>query len=70
MTNVNAVLIELKQQREKLDRAIASLEGISVNGSARRRSGGRRTISAAGRARIAAAQRKRWALVKARQKKH
>ena len=36
----------------------------------RGRASGTRAISATGRERIAAAQRKRWALVKARQKKH
>lgn len=44
---------------EQLDAALAALTGVS-------RTGARRKISAAGRARIAAAQRARWAKVRAK----
>ena len=45
---------------EQLDAALAALDGDSYGG----RTGARRKISAAGRARIAAAQRARWARVR------
>lgn len=60
MTNLAAVLAALKAEREKLNKAIAALSG--VNG----RPGRRRTMSAAARERIAAAQRARWAKFKAK----
>ena len=66
MSNLDAVLNHLEQERirlasqlERLSNALAALTGISNNGT-------RRGISAAGRARIAAAQRARWAKVKGR----
>jgi hypothetical protein len=61
MADLGAVLLQLKQERGKLDRAIAALSGITGNsgiGVARRK------LSAAARERIAAAQRKRWAKFK------
>src|SRR5207244_10292526 len=59
------IIAQLKAERDKaaqqvnaLDTAIKALSGLnSAGGSAR----GRRTMSAAARARIAAAQRARWA---------
>ena len=62
------IIAQLKAERDKaaqqvnaLDSAIRALSGLnSTGGSAR----GRRTMSAAARARIAAAQRARWAKVK------
>ena len=62
------IIAQLKAERDKaaqqvnaLDSAIRALSGLnSTGGSARRR----RTMSAAARARIAAAQRARWAKVK------
>ena len=69
MTNLTSVLKQLQLDRsrlgaqlESLDHAISALNGLSSNGSRR----GGRTISAAGRARIAAAQRARWAKVRGR----
>ena len=64
MTDLGAVVAQLKKERDKLDRAIAALNG--VGGS--RGGGGRRRLSAAARERIAAAQRARWAKVKAKKK--
>lgn len=66
MKSLAGVLSQLKQERNKLNLAIAALEGVSTNGRGRR--SGPRKLSAAGRARIAAAQRARWARFKAKQK--
>lgn len=66
---------ELENQLTKVRNAIASLQvgrgaagaKSSTPGTRKRRK--RRKMSAAGRAKIAAAQKKRWATVKAGQKK-
>jgi hypothetical protein len=70
MTNLAGVVQQLREERdqaakvvERLDAAIAALTGVG------RRTGTRRTISAAGRARIAAAQRARWAKVRGKRGK-
>ena len=66
MTDLGAVVAQLKQERDKLDRAIAALSGVGGKlGSGRT---GRRRLSAAARKRIADAQRARWAKFKARKK--
>lgn len=61
MANLTSVLNQLEQERTRLasqlERLNNALTALSVKGSARR-------ISVAGRARIAAAQRARWAKVK------
>src|SRR5438477_7767045 len=64
MANLAGVVQQLRTERdqaartvEQLDAALAALTGVS-------RTGTRRNISAAGRARIAAAQRARWAKVR------
>jgi hypothetical protein len=64
--NINSILAELRAERDRIDRAIAAIEGLNSTG--RRRVGGtpqptrkRRTFSAATRARMAASQRARWA---------
>ena len=64
MANLAAVVQQLRKERDQaartvqqLNAALAALDG----GSYGRRTGTRRSISAAGRARIAAAQRARWA---------
>jgi len=56
--NTTVILNELRARRDRIDRAIAALEGL--RGKARGQ-GRRRKMSAAARARIAAAQRARWA---------
>ena len=63
MANIASIVQELRQERGRLDEAIRALEGVS-SGAGRR--GGKlgRRISAAGRRRIAAAQRARWAKYK------
>jgi hypothetical protein len=66
------IIDALKAERERIDRAIGVLDGSSRGGTGRRRGGGRRGprhMSAEARARIAAAQRRRWAKVKAQKKK-
>jgi hypothetical protein len=78
MSNLTQVVQRLKQERgqlqgriEQLDEALKALTGLSgVRGTAGRHapapsSGKRRTMSAAARERIAAAQRARWAKWKA-----
>ena len=71
--DTNEILYALKEERERLSRAIGVLEGGSrgavgrpaaVSGARQ----GRRRMSPEARARIAAAQRKRWAKVKAQKK--
>ena len=63
MTDLGAVLAQLKAERSKLDRAIAALSDV-VGGSAASR--GKRILSVAARKRIADAQRARWAKFKAK----
>jgi hypothetical protein len=67
MVNLSGVVQQLRKERdqaartvERLEAALAALNGDSYG----RRTGTRRKISAAGRARIAAAQRARWARVR------
>lgn len=60
MDELAAIVRHLIEQRERLDKAIAALQSVTK---------GRRSLSAAGRARIAAAQRARWAKIKAKAKK-
>jgi hypothetical protein len=64
MTDLGAVLEQLKEERDKLDRAIAALNGVGGKRSNRTRR--KRILSAAARAKIAAAQRARWAKFKAK----
>jgi hypothetical protein len=63
MTDLKAVLSELKQQRKNLSEAIDALDGV-VNDGASSQPGHRGTISLAGRKRIAAAMKARWARIK------
>ena len=66
MTNFTSALSQLEQERTRL---ASQLEGLNRALSALNRTGNKRagrTISAAGRARIAAAQRARWAKSKGR----
>ncbi|HTS05594.1 MAG TPA: hypothetical protein VMP68_08430 [Candidatus Eisenbacteria bacterium] len=64
MTDLGAIVAQLKKERDKLDRAIAALSGVGRSGGG----GGRRKLSAAARERIAAAQRARWAKFKAKKR--
>lgn len=68
MTNIEGIVQQLRQERDRLDQAIKALaagNSTLTNGSGPHK---RRRLSAAARARIAAAQRARWARVKAKQK--
>jgi hypothetical protein len=72
MATLRQVLAQLHEQRKQLtsqlnglDTAIQALSGLSGSGIQRR---GRRHMSTAGRARIVAAQRARWARWKKRKK--
>jgi ABC-type transporter Mla subunit MlaD len=62
MANLDAILVTLKKERDKLNRAIAALSGAV--GSAK--SSVKRTLSAAARERISTAQKARWAKLKAK----
>ena len=63
MANIASIVQELRQERGRLDEAIRALEGVSNSAGGGTRRTGRR-ISAAGRRRIAAAQRARWAKIR------
>jgi hypothetical protein len=63
MTNLNAVVRQLKKEHDRLTKELKGVvAAIAAFGAAYGKPGGTRgKISAAGRARIAAAQRARWA---------
>jgi hypothetical protein len=65
MADLDAIVKQLEVERDRIDSAIKALRGIGQTSS---RSQPKRHISAAGRARIAAAARARWAKVKGQQK--
>ena len=56
MNNIASIVAELKSERDRLDRAISALSGVSGN----QRRSGKRKLSAAARAHIVQAQRERW----------
>lgn len=61
--DIQRVLAELKQERDRIEEAISALEGL--DGNTRRSAGagrkGRRHMSAEARARISRAMKLRWA---------
>jgi hypothetical protein len=61
MTNLTEIIKQLEAERGRIDAAIRALRGV---GTVPATKGKRRTMSAAGRARIAAAQRARWAKIR------
>src|SRR6185369_17480271 len=70
MTTLDSALDQLREERNRaqhelgqFDKAIAAIQGV-VGGQFSSPGQGKRTMSAAGRRRIAAAQRARWAKVK------
>jgi hypothetical protein len=65
MVNVSGMIKQLVKERDRLNAAIAVLQ--SINGVVPR-SSGKRTFSAAARARMAVAQRARWAKFKAKKR--
>jgi|ERR1700722_1705785 Skp family chaperone for outer membrane proteins len=71
MTNMDDVVQVLKKERDRLSRQLQGISAaLSAFGAAYTNgNGASRTISAAGKARIAAAQKARWAKVKGTQAK-
>jgi hypothetical protein len=68
MTDLGAVLEQLIAERAQLDKAISALSGVVGISSGTPSSNGRqgkRTLSVSARKKIAAAQRARWAKVRA-----
>ena len=65
MVDFSGTIKQLVAERDRLNSAIEALENI--NGVSRRTTG-KRTLSASARARISAAQRKRWAKVRAKKR--
>jgi hypothetical protein len=65
MTNIKSIIKQLELERNRIDSAIQALRGVTSRNGATRPG---RTLSAAARRRIAAAQRARWAKVKAAKK--
>lgn len=73
---INSVVQEIEEEIARLQQAKRLLEGGPLNAPGRRSAGsapkgasrGRRTLSAAGRKAIAAAQKARWAKVRKAQK--
>ena len=66
-TNLDEIVRQLEQERKRLDSAIQALRGLSSGVTTAQKPTGRRgsrTLSGATRARIAAAQRARWARVR------
>src|SRR6266496_6702625 len=63
MTNIEGIVQQLRQERDKLDKAIAALSSLDGStGTTRQGStGGKRIVSALARRRMAQAQRARWA---------
>jgi hypothetical protein len=68
MTDLGALLEQLKKERTQLDRAIAALGPVVAINSETPSGNGRRKrkLSVAARKKIAAAQRARWAKVRAK----
>jgi hypothetical protein len=65
MADLDAIVKQLEAERDRIDSAIKALRGLGQTSPG---SQPKRHISAAGRARIAAAARARWAKVKGQQK--
>lgn len=69
--DISGILAELRAERDRLDQAIAALQGVtsvrsSGPGKTRAARGGRRRLSAAGRRRLSELMKKRWASGKMR----
>ena len=72
MTNLSSLVKQLKQERDRVERqltglnaALTAFAGVYGGGKPSRK---RRKMSAKSRAKIAAAQRRRWAKVRAKRK--
>lgn len=67
--DIASIVSQLKQERDRLDNAIQALEGVGNHQSPRGSSvSPKRRISAAALKNIRAAQKKRWAAWRAKQK--
>jgi hypothetical protein len=73
MANVSSIIAQLKQERDRvakqlsgMDAALSAFAGVYSDGQPSRR---RRKMSAKSRAKIAAAQRRRWAKVRAKKRR-
>jgi len=72
MANVSSIVKQLKQERDRVAKQLSGLEAAltafasAYSGTKTNRK--RRKMSAKSRAKIAAAQRRRWAKVRAKQK--
>lgn len=70
MSSLAALIRDLEAQRDSIDSALRNLKGLTgAVGPRGGRRGGARNMSEEGRQRIADAQRKRWAKIKAAQRK-
>ena len=70
MANMSGIVKQLKKERDRVERQLSGLNAalsafVGAYGAAKP-ARKKRTISAAGRKRIAAAQRKRWAKIRAK----
>jgi hypothetical protein len=65
--NIDEIIQQINNEIDRLQQAARLLKGTGASAPGKR--GGRRHMSAAGRARIAAAQRARWAKINAGKKK-
>ena len=72
MANVSSIITQLKQERDRVEKqlsglnaALAAFAGVYSDGQPSRK---RRKMSARSRAKIAAAQRARWAKFRAKRK--
>jgi len=63
MANLELIVQQLKQERDRLDAAIAALSSVNGNHTSPERQLGK-SMSAAARAKISAAQKARWARTK------
>lgn len=68
MGNLSAVVKQLKKERDQVEKQLSRLNAAIAAFTGANPTLKKRTISAAGRKRIAAAQRARWAKVKAKNK--
>jgi hypothetical protein len=69
MPNLDIVLRELKEERNRLNQAIAALQAVTSNGGTPKAAARvTRVLSPEARKRIADAQRKRWAAFRKQKK--
>jgi hypothetical protein len=66
--NTHNIVAELKAEIRRLQQAVNALDSVAGHSTSSRVQPKRRNISAAGRKRIAAAQKARWAIVRAAKK--